>query len=421
MKTLLKDESRLFQQGSLMILGTLVGAACNAGFHMVVGRILPGAEYGTLGAMLGIILVATTPLMALQNTVAHYASLFIQQDRRADVMPMFNYWFRLLLLLGMLLFGGAFFFRSSLSTFWQGIDPAIIVLTFLVLAISMFMNLTNGVLQGVQAFTWLAWVPQTWGAVRLVLGGVLTYFIAAKAIYAIAAQGMGVLVMLSLSACAFCMLGFSWTTRTLRPEGIRRYMGASLLCLLGYAILMNLDVALAKHYFDEDIVGIFAKAATIARTAVFLPLPVVTVLFPKVSSTGGISAGSWGLLLRAIFFAGVLVLCAVGVCVLLPQLPWWVLYGGLPSHPQAILLTRLMALAMGPLALAYILLNFEMAQRRFHCGHVMLPCALGYVLGVYFFHAQPWHLAAMLGTMNVLACVVLLCGVLWQHRELRNA
>ena len=69
-----KDESGLVRHGSLLMAGTMVGAACNAGFHMVVGRTLPGAEYGSLVAMLGIVLAATTPMLALQNTLAHFVS-----------------------------------------------------------------------------------------------------------------------------------------------------------------------------------------------------------------------------------------------------------------------------------------------------------------------------------------------------------
>ena len=48
-----KDESGLIRHGSILMIGNLVGAVCNAGFHMVVGRpqVLSNAEYGALVAM----------------------------------------------------------------------------------------------------------------------------------------------------------------------------------------------------------------------------------------------------------------------------------------------------------------------------------------------------------------------------------
>jgi O-antigen/teichoic acid export membrane protein len=414
-----KDESGLFKHGSMMVVGTFVGALCNAGFHMVVGRTLSGPEYGSLVAMLGIILVVSTPMLSLQNTLAHFTSRLVKEEKRDEIMTLFLHWVELFLVLSAGLVAVGFFFRMPLAAFWGGVDPRLIVATFSVLAISLWMNIFYGLLQGMQSFTWLAWAPQAWGGTRLLLGGLLTATVSATALAAMGAQGVGVLMVLALCFKAVRTLQLPPRRKRVSPHETYGYLGSSLVCLAGFAMLMNLDTTLAKHYFDADTVGLFAKAAIIARTAVFLPVPIAMALFPKVTSTGTLSDESWGLLLRAVAFAGLIIVGVVGVCLVLPQLPWTILYGPCPAATvdTAVQLTRAMVLAMSPLAFAYLLLNFEMAQQRFLWCYSMVPCGIAYVVGVMLFHERPIQIAYVVGGINLAAALLLLTGILLQRRR----
>lgn len=418
-----KDESGLLRHGTMLVVGTFVGALYNAGFHMVVGRpqVLSNAEYGSLVAMLGVILVTMTPTLALQNTLAHFISKLVKENRRDEVMSLFLHWVRLFVGLSVAIVAGAFVFRAPLAAFWGGVDPRLVVATFAVLAASLWMSLFYGLLQGMQSFTWLAWAPQAWGLTRLVLGAVFTIFISATALAAVTAQGVGVLAVLALCLWAALTMRLPPGRAAVRPHETYRYLGSALVCLAGYAMLMNLDTALAKHYFAPETVGLFAKAATIARIAVFLPVPIATALFPKVTSAGGLTDESWGLLGRAMAFAGLLIAVVVGGCLLWPQLPWTILYGPVPADAAAaaaaMTLTRAMVLAMSPLALAYLLLNFEMAQQRFLWCFGLVPCGIAYVVGVALFHAHPVQIAIVLGTLNLVAAGLLLAGVIVQRRR----
>ena len=294
-----------------------------------------------------------------------------------------------------------------------------IVLTFGVLAASLWMSLFYGLLQGMQSFGWLAWAPQAWGATRLILGAAFTLGVSATAFAAVAAQGIGVLAVLGLCGWAAVRMRLPLGRAGARPQETYRYLGASLVCLAGYAMLMNLDTLLAKHYFGAEAAGVFAKAATIARTAVFLPVPIAAALFPKVTSTGDMPEGSWRLLGRAMGFPGLLIAGVAGGCLLWPQLPWRILYGPVPAEAaaEAAGWTRAMVLAMSPLALAYLLLNFETAQRRFVWCAGLVPCALAYVGGVALFHGRPSQIALVLGLCNLGAAGLLLAGVIRRRRR----
>jgi hypothetical protein len=119
------------------------------------------------------------------------------------------------------------------------------------------------------------------------------------------------------------------------------------------------------------------------------------------------------LLGRALAFSGLLIAVVAGVCVAFPQLPWTIIYGRWSAETAAssALLTRAMVLAMCPLALAYLLLNFEMAQRRFFWCFGLVPCGLAYVGGVALFHEHPAQIAAVLGALNLAAVLLLGAGI----------
>lgn len=416
-------DAGLARHGALLMGGTLAGAACNAGFHMVVGRpqVLANAEYGSLAAMLGIILVVGTPMLALQNTLAHFISDLAQQGRREEIRPFLVHWARIFAAASAGILLAAWGFRGPLAAFWN-VGPGLIVGTFAVLAATLWMSLFYGALQGVQAFGWLAWAPQAWGVTRLGLGAAFTIGISATAGAAIAAQGLGVLVVLLLCLGAVARMDLPRGPGGARPRGTYRYLGSALVCLAGYAMLMNLDTPLAKHYFDAETAGLFAKAAVIARTAVFLPVPIATALFPKVTSAGELTEESWRLLGRALAYAGAIIAAVVAGCLLWPQLPWRILYGPMPAESADLAagLTRAMALALAPLTLAYLLLNFEMAQRRFRWCYALVPAGLAYVAAVAVFHAHPWQVAAALGTINLLAALLLAAGVVALRRRTRG-
>ncbi len=416
-----RDDSGLIRHGLLLVGGSLAGALCNAGFHMVVGRekVLANAEYGSVVAMLGIILVVSTPMLALQNTLAHFTSKLAMAGQPEGIWPLFRHWAGVFMAVSLAVVAGAWVFRAPLAAFWN-VEPSLIVLTFAVLAGTLWMSLFYGLMQGMQSFVWLAFAPQAWGVGRLVLAAVFTLGVSATAASAVAAQGVGVGMVLGLGLWALAGLRLPRGGASApQSRGTYRYLGSALVCLAGYAMLMNLDTTLAKHYFDAETAGRVAKAATIARTAVFLPVPIATALFPKVTSSGELTEGSWRLLGRAMGFAGLLIAGAVAVCLIMPQLPWTILYGrwSVETAAASAGLTRAMALAMSPLALAYLLLNFEMAQQRFAWCYGLVPCGIGYVAGVAVFHGHPLQIAVVVGLSNLVAVLLLLAGVLTQRHR----
>ena len=414
------DDSGLLRHGTLMVIGTFAGALCNAGFHMVSGRLLAPDAYGALVAMLGIILAFSQPALALQNTLAHRIALLRQSGNAAAVPAYFRRWLPWpVFLLIPLLPAIAWLFRAPLGAFWH-VDPVLPVLAIALLAPTLGMSLFSGLWQGMQSFLWLAFAPQAWGVVRLTLGAALMLLGLRTATAPLLAQLAGVLLVLLLGWLYLRALPQSPP----QPQVLQapapglssplRYLLFSCLSLVGYGLLMNFDTALAKHLYPATAsatAGLFAKAATIARTAVFLPVPIAAALFPKVATDGTLPPDTARLLRRALLYAGLLVAAAAAACLLLPQLPWLILYGPCPPDdaPLAHSLVRSLTLAMSPLALVYLLLNFEMAQNRFRRPLLLLPCAALYILLSFLLNPAlgPHSIPAALLIVSLLSLLLL--------------
>ena len=382
-------DDRLIAQGTLLISANFLGALCNAAYHILLGRLLPPAEYAALVAMLGIILVASTPMLALQTTIAHYVSLFRASADDRQIKPFIRRCVAFLAPVALVLALVGVLFCVPLSAIWSGVTPSLFAATAITLGLSLLMYVLYGFFQGIQAFGWLAWLPQLWGSGRVLFALLFVFTLRRTALPAIAAQTLGVgLVLL------FGMLGYGahhlpplGPHRRKRATGTLPYLLASLVSLAAFALLMNIDANLSVYYFGTESSALLAKAATIARTAVFLPMPLALALFPKVTSTGELPPGAPRLLLRAILYALLLVALAGGVCYAIPALPWTILYGPLSDLPPsdaatAAALVRSMTLAMAPLALAYLLLHFQTAQRRFLGPLLLVPAAALYLLHV---------------------------------------
>ncbi len=383
MRLSFQDSSGFLRHGALLMVGTVLGALFNAAFHVVAGRALPESQYAALVAMLGIILALGQPMLAVQNTVAHYVSRLLALGRAPEVFPFFAKAApaRLHVLPPLFAVLAALAY-PWLSRFWPVPMPLLCLVAALI-PLTLWMSLFSGLWQGLQDFPRLAFIPQLWGVVRFLLTVVAVLLGLRTALWPLSAQFAGVLLVM---AC-----GFVYLVRR-RPADLAplrpcpgapplAYLLKAILALAAFGVLMNFDASLALRHHPESA-GLFAKAATIARTAVFLPVPLAAALFPKVSSDGDAPPDTRRLLLRALAATAALLGCVLAGCLLLPGLPWFILYGRCPEAdlPLARALVRALSLSMTPLAFAYLLLNFEISQSRFLRPLLLLPLALLYVM-----------------------------------------
>ena len=349
--------NNLEKHSLLLLVAAQVANVCGLLFHMLLGGSwvhwsLDENEYQVLVFMLNTIMIALVPMDAIRSMVSHYSSLMAQQGHYGDVYQFSRLWRRRMVWVGLSLgVTGTLCAPVIVSVF--NIDrPMTFTLTMWTLAVTLFMPLYAGFLQGVQAFFWFSMVYNLWAVVRLLLGVGLVYFAASQAFFGILGQLIGMLltVLVGFFGIRHMCRGKLESAQPM-PRGAG-YLFKSVVILVGYAVLFNSDIHLVQ-YFLPDTGDMAAKAGTIARAVVFLPMPIALAMFPKVSSTGVITREDVKTLCKALVYVLLLLLALAGICAVKPAWPLLLLYGMKSPSPDMLETVRAYVIGMSPLSLTY--------------------------------------------------------------------
>lgn len=325
----------------LLGVATAVGHAFSYAFSLVMSRALGPADFGALGALLGLAVVATVPATALQTEVARLAAV---APSRATV----RHGYRLSWLIGAALGVAMTVFALPLVSLFR-LDS---VLSVLLLAVGLVpisvIAARQGLLLGRGAFGTLALVTVLVPALRLV-GAVVA-----------ATADLGVAGALGMQAAAtwvgLVAIVIMMPVLALRPSDTvtGRAAGTRLSgvlkagsSLLGLFVLANADVLLARVFLGDAQSGIYAVGALGAKVVFWGSQFVALLVFPRVAKRQGGSrlvAGA-GAMVAAVGGAAALVAIPLGGPLLdllvgpayadaAAVAPWFVVLGTLLSLVQ---------------------------------------------------------------------------------------
>lgn len=388
----------LLTHSLMLFIGAQFGNICNLLFQVIMARMLDNEEYGVLFAILSALMMLGMPLGALGGAVTHFTALLMAKGERDKIKGMMAALGRDLLIPSLLIALSIVIAKQELMAAFK-IESALPVYLAGVIAIAMLMgSVPAGVLAGLQAFEWVALIGNGWMVLRLVLGVILA-LIGLGAVGGLTAHMAGVMVaaVLSLMLCG-SLLGRERIPVD-RPTGIYSYMGGYMAAFMAYGVLSSADVLLVKYYFSSEQAGVFSKAAMVARMVFFLPGPVCAAMFPKVTSVGESSPANRRTLSKALVVTALITVAMGLVCMSIPGLLLKIL--AKEAQPGQIEMLRGMVLALAPLTLVTVILNYELAQRRFRIMIPLIVCAAGYLLGVRWWHETPLQIVAVLGVMSV--------------------
>lgn len=292
---------------STLLLGvaSVVGNALSYGFSLVLSRALGPADFGALGALLGLSVVVAVPAAGLQTQVARLVAI-------APHSPAIRRGYRLGWVVGSALALGMAALALPLSAALRLDGALAVVLLGAGLVPVIAIGARQGVLLGRGAFTLLAVVAVAVPGLRL-----LSALVAAG-------TGMGVSGALGLQSVA------SWlglvvviaVVRALPPGDQRQEAGvpglspsgllAASAGLLGLFVLANADVLLARVFLNDIESGIYAVGAIGTKVVFWGSQFVALAVFPRVARGGR----SLDLVLRA---AGLVAL--IGAAGALASLP----------------------------------------------------------------------------------------------------
>ena len=254
---------------STALLGT---SALAYVFTVLAARALAPHAYGELAALLGLSLVGAVPATGLQTAAA-----LALGGRRGSAEPMVRR------LHATALAGAVAVGAAGLCAVVPVVgllhlpDPMAVVWLVVLLVGHTVVGGYEGMLQGTGRYRRLAAVTATFGVLKLA-GGTVGLFAGGSPTSTMAGMALGSLLGAALGWVGCGRPGLSTGVRGPARSALR-----AAAALLGFVVLLNLDVLLARHHLPGAQAGEYAVAAVFAKVAFWLPQGVGVVLLPRLA------------------------------------------------------------------------------------------------------------------------------------------
>ncbi|MFC1497103.1 glycosyltransferase [Verrucomicrobiota bacterium] len=405
------EQDHLFRHSLLLMVGMQIASFLNVLFQIAMMRMLSGPEYGDMAVMLRVFLIVSFSVGAFRWTMAHFTARLIKEGNSEKVKSMIADIVRSFLILGILIFALLVVGSSGLAGFFNVESSKLIIVMGVSVIAGLYSPILAGVLNGCQAFTWLSGTGIAWGLIRLVFA-ITAVAMGFSAVGAMSGHATAMAASIVIYIIALRKLLGPGISRTERVVGVYPYFFKYVIALTAFAVLMNADVLIVKHYFDSVTAGYFAKASVIASIVVFLPQPIAMAMFPKVVSSGDASYASCRILLKALALAAFIIGSVALACTIFPQFFLWLFKGD--RSFDSVPLLRGMVWALCPVSMVFVIMSYELAQRRFMITLPLIICAVGYIAGVTVWHETPLQIVAVLGISGVFALAFSIMCLPWR-------
>lgn len=289
----------MVQATTIMVILTSLASAANYVSNLVFSRLLTPASYGDLTALLAFSVIAAVPTVAAQTVLADRIAIHMAKGEVDRVRYLIRH---ALAHVSVVALGLGLLYATCIPALvplldLQAIGPAVALAPLLF--VGFFMPAVFGVLQGLDRFVGLG----------LVLLGVAVSRIAFGVPWTLAGGGAGGPIMGQAIGCVVALVAVAFVLRSFligrgtgaASAGLRRRIDrrawAATGAFIGFAIISNLDVLLAKLLLSAHESGQYAALTTIGKIVTFLPGAVAVVMVPN-AARARLSTGSATRVLR---------------------------------------------------------------------------------------------------------------------------
>jgi O-antigen/teichoic acid export membrane protein len=275
--------SRGISAAGIMLLATVITNATNYAYSLLMGRQLGPELFGEFTALLGVLMILSVASQTVQTVVARY-STGLQTDQGPEAVVDFA---RRLMWRLTLVGIGAFILwipiAFPLAAVLQIDSPVPVIAAGSALILGFSLPVVWGAFQGEQRFRDLGLNMCVLSVGRFVLGALLVFLGASVA---------GAVGALTIATAVAFVLAYPSVRSSL---GSGRRVGPPARALVAYGLpttlglaawtlLTNLDIVFVKAAESSTEAGYYGAAATIGKIALFLPLALGLVIFPKAAA-----------------------------------------------------------------------------------------------------------------------------------------
>ena len=406
----------LVKHASIMLIAMALANIGEMLFHIFMSRALGPADFGIVVSLLSISFIISLPVTTIQTVIAKYVSQFKVNHEEMKIVSLFVHSLRKVMIYGLV--GLAIFILASgyLGLFLRIPARTAVIITGIALFLVVVLPVAHGTLQGLQRFGCLA--------TSIGLGGIIRFISAFFLVYA----GMGINgamggVVLGVFAAflpAFLPLKPLFRKQLLPNSrldsgDVYGYLRPVFLALLCFAILTNVDMILVKHFFEPLQAGYYSILSLVGRGFGSITIAVSLAMFPHVSELHEQNKDSYSTLKKSLLICGLLFAPAILIFMIFPQFVVGAVFG--KKYLVVSPLLRVFSIAVIPLALSNVLINYRLARRDVNFAYYLVLGVVFYVAMLVLFHSSLLQVVIIVGITGSLVFALNMGFILLQNRR----
>lgn len=268
----------------ILFSGTMFASFLNYLFHLFIGRMVSVEIYGEIESLVSLINIISVPAMTLTMVATKYAACSKADRNAGESKEIMKYLNKKIFKYGAPLFLSALIATPYLSDFMKIESDLPVIFIWVLMFLSFFGSVNNGILTGWQKFKDVSWAG-IWGAVVKLVGGIVLI----KVGFALnGAIGSFLLGGIASYIASIVMLKFiiraedkkdGDLAKKFDTSELKQYVLPAFAATLAIAILGNVDMVLAKHNLDAVTAGQFGALTIVSKIIFFATGVIGTVLF----------------------------------------------------------------------------------------------------------------------------------------------
>ncbi len=391
-------------------------------FHLLFKALMVNwlpKDYSVLGALIAVLAIMATPLSAAQTWASYQVSRLRVENRQAAL----NHFVRRSLVVFALIGAGAAGIGVLFGLAVWGVSSAVNVQTTLIfsaaVAFVIFSPLLNGLLQGMQKYVVFAMYVLVFSCSKVGFGGLFI------------GLGMevvgGVLAILCAHAVGAAMVvlyviarsnGESVETKSDAASPHLGYLGYSVVALSSVALLFFADEVLIRLRNPAQA-DLFSAAKIVGLIFIYVPMPLIASMFPKVTEAYARGRSTVELLVKCLIFSAFLCAALLLLAVAFPSLVG--VLTNVKKYEDVVSLSLLYSLAIIPVALTNVVVQYGLARARRRFLFVLVPYSLVHLFLVYWFSYDVFVVTRVIGIFALLTAGAVCFAVLKDRKNDREA
>lgn len=383
---------KLLEHATIVSLALFASNLINYVFQVYMGRALGPENYGIFGFFLSIFYIFSVPTETLRVFVTKYVSSF----KKSAAAWFLRETFKKILYFGIIFGLVALFLRSFISF------TSFMLLFGLVVVLNFTFSLFKFALGGLERFGKMGIVSVATSATKFLFG---VFFVSLGLGVAGALSGIALGFLFGTFFGMFFLKDFIFSRAVKKKENYANYFSYGFLALFLLTLFYNLDVVLVKFFFPSTQAGYYVASSTLARSILFLSMPVVVSMFPKICKIKKKSCSRKIFLYAAIYVSLIGLLGVVIFSFFSPQIVN-LFYG--KAYIQAKNLLGMFSLGMLFFIFSNLFVHHNLANENTSFLPYLILGVILEVTGIFFFHNSLLEVVGVFTFSNFIVFLMLL-------------